>query len=106
QPPSADPIKSQQKRSVDQPGNNADVWRDVRQGKPNFTSIPGRETDVLVQPQARFPGQGGMSTAGEAWRKFRNGPITFYGGWLVVLVVVIIAAIYFAMGPVKLHEKP
>lgn len=101
QPPSADPIKSQQKRAVDQPGNNADVWREVRQGKPSYTSIPGRETEVLVQPQARFPGQGGMSTAGEAWRKFRNGPITFYGGWLVVLVCAVIAAIYFAQGPVK-----
>ena len=100
-PPSADPIKSQQKRSVDQPGNNADVWRNVRSGTPNYTSIPGRETEVLVQPQAKFPGQGGMTTAGEAWRKFRNGPITFYGGWLVVLVLAVIAAIYFAKGPIK-----
>ena len=106
QPPSADPIKSQQKRTVEQPGNNADVWRDVRSGKPNYTSIPGRETEVLVQQQARFPGQGGMTTAGEAWRKFRNGPITFYGGWLVVLVCAVIAAIYFAKGPIKLHDKP
>jgi formate dehydrogenase subunit gamma len=107
-PPSADPIKSQQKRSVEQPGNNADVWRTVRSGdtKGSYTSIPGRETEVLVQQQARFPGQSGMTTAGEAWRKFRNGPITFYGGWLVVLVLAVLAAIYFALGPVKLHEKP
>lgn len=106
QPPSADPIKSQQKRTVDQPGNNADVWRNVRSGAPNYTSIPGREAEVLVQPQARFPGQGGMTTAGEAWRKFRNGPITFYGGWILVLVLAGIAAFYFARGPLKLHDKP
>jgi formate dehydrogenase subunit gamma len=105
--PAADPAKDpQQQRSVDQPGNNAPVWRDVRSGQPNFTTIPGRETGVLVQQQARFPGQDGMSTAGEAWRKFRNGPVTFYGGWLVVLVLAVIAAIYFTLGPIKLHEKP
>ncbi len=98
--------KEQQQRRVEQPGNNAPVWRDVRSGAPNYTSIPGRETGVLIQPQARFAGQGAMSTAGEAWRNFRNGPITFVGGWLIVLVVLAIAAFYFAKGPLKLHDKP
>ncbi len=98
--------KEQQQRTVKQPGNNSEVWREVRSGQPNYTSIPGREVGVLIQPQARFPGQANMSTAGEAWRNFRNGPITFYGGWLVVLVAAVIAAIYFAKGPVKLHDKP
>ncbi|HUN68225.1 MAG TPA: formate dehydrogenase subunit gamma [Burkholderiales bacterium] len=105
--PAADPTRdSQQQRRIDQPGNNAPVWREVRSGEANYTSIPGRETGVLVQPQAKFPGQEGMTTAGEAWRKFRNGPITFYGGWLIVLVVLAIAAFYFAKGPLKLHDKP
>jgi formate dehydrogenase subunit gamma len=102
----ADEAKDQQKRAVDQPGNNAPVWREVKSGQPNYTSVPGREVGVLVQQQARFPGQDSMTTAGEAWRKFRNGPITFYGGWLVVLVMAIIAAIYFTLGPIKLHEPP
>jgi formate dehydrogenase subunit gamma len=102
-----DPVKDQQKRSVDQPGNNAPVWRDVRSGNPNnYTSVPGREAAVLVQQQARFPGQENMTTAGEAWRKFRNGPITFYGGWLLVLAMLGIAAFYFTKGPLMLHEKP
>ena len=105
-PAAQDPVKEQQQRRIDQPGNNAPVWRDVKSGQPNYTSIPGRETGVLIQPQARFPGQDAMSTAGEAWRKFRNGPIMFYGGWLVVLVCAVIAAIYFTQGPIKLHDKP
>jgi len=99
-------VNEQQQSRVAQPGNNAPVWRDVRSGAPNYTSIPGRETGVLIQPQARFAGQDGMSTAGEAWRNFRNGPITFYGGWLIVLVVLAIGAFYFAKGPLRLHEKP
>ena len=36
--------------------------------------------------------------------EIRNGPVMFYGGWLVVLVLVAILAFYFAFGPVKLHE--
>jgi len=98
------PQESQRRRQITQPGNNADVWRNVQSGQPNFTSIPGRETNVLIQPQARFPGQEHRSTAGEAWRLFRNGPVTFYGGWLVILVLAAIAALYFAKGPVRLHE--
>jgi len=99
--------KSQQQQQVTQPGNNAPVWREVQSGAPtNYTSIPGREMNVLVQPPARFLGQDVRVTAGEAWRQFRNGPMTFYGGWLVVLVMVAILAFYFAFGPVKLHDKP
>jgi formate dehydrogenase subunit gamma len=99
------PQQTQQERQVTQPGNNAPVWNRVQSGAPNFTSIPGRETDVLIQPQARFPGQEHRTTAGEAWRQFRNGPVTFYGGWLVLLVLLAIGALYFAKGPVRLHEK-
>src|SRR3954471_4870992 len=76
--------KSQQQRQITQPGNNADVWREVQRGQPNYTSITGRETNVLVQPAARFAGQDVRVTAGEAWRQFRNGPVTFIGGWVVV----------------------
>jgi formate dehydrogenase subunit gamma len=96
--------QAERERQATQPGNNAPAWRDVQSGKPAFTSIPGRETNVLIQPQARFPGQERVSTAGEAWRLFRNGPVTFYGGWLVILVLAAIGALYFAKGPVRLHE--
>ena len=86
---------TQQQRSIDQPGNNAPVWRDVRkEGQEHYTSVKGRETGVLVQ------------SAGETWRQIRNGPVTFYGGWLVVLAGLAVAALYFAKGPIKLHDKP
>jgi formate dehydrogenase subunit gamma len=98
--------KSQQQRQVTQPGNNADVWREVQRGDPNYTSIPGREMNVLIQPPARFLGQDVRVTAGEAWRQFRNGPVTFWGGWLVVLVCAAIGALYLVKGPVKLHDRP
>jgi formate dehydrogenase subunit gamma len=102
--PSDDPVKVQQQRTTDQPGNNAPVWREVRSGQPNYTSIPGREVGVLVQPQAKFFGQESMTTAGEAWRKFRNGPITFIGGCLVLLALAIARGDLFTLGPIKTHD--
>lgn len=84
---------AQQERRDTQPGNNAPVWREVRSGNQGFTTLPGREMGVLVQ------------SGGETWRQIRNGPVTVYGGWLVVIVLLILAAIFFAKGPVKLHDK-
>jgi len=87
-------VEQQQKRQATQPGNNAPVWRDVRSGQENYTSIKGRETGVLIQ------------SAGETWRQLRNGPVTFYGGLLVVLVAAAILGFYAIFGPVKVHGKP
>src|ERR1041385_6807625 len=96
QPGAAEPsnVQEQQKRQVTQPGNNAPVWRDVRSGQENFTTIKGRETGVLIQ------------SGGDTWRRIRNGPVTFYGGLLVVLIAAAILGFYSIFGAVKLHERP
>jgi formate dehydrogenase subunit gamma len=82
------------------------VWREVQRGTPNYTSLPGREMAVLIQPPARFLGQEVSITAGEAWRQFRNGPVTFYGGWLVVGVALVILAFYAWKGSLRLKQPP
>ena len=105
-PARQDEIQAQQQRAETQPGNNAPVGRNVQSGAPNYTSIQGRETNVLIQPPARFPGQDRVTTAGEAWRQFRNGPMTFYGGWGVVVVIALILGLYAWKGPVRLTEQP
>jgi formate dehydrogenase subunit gamma len=87
-------VQAQQKREDSQPGNNAPVWRDARSGQEGFTSLPGREMGVLIQ------------SGGETWRQIRNGPVMFYGGWLVVLTLIAILAFYFWKGPVKVHAPP
>ena len=91
-----DPVKAQQQRQLTQPGNNSDVWKQVRSGKAeyNTTTVKGRETDILVQ------------SMGDTWRRIRNGPVTFYGGLLVVLVAAAILGFYAIFGPVKVHGKP
>ena len=86
---------TQAERQQTQPYNNAPVWREVRkEGQEHFTSIKGRETGVLVQ------------SAGETWRQIRNGPVTVWGGFAILIVVAILAAIYFSFGPIKTHDKP
>lgn len=87
---------AQAERQVTQPLNNAPLWREVRKGENPYqtTQVRGIETNVLVQPQ------------GQTWREIRNGPITVYGGWLLVLVAALIAFYYWLKGPLTLHEKP
>jgi formate dehydrogenase subunit gamma len=95
QPGSAAATKQQVERGVSQPGNNAPVWREVRSGQNNnYTTVKGREAGVLVQ------------SSGDTWRQIRNGPITVYGGWIVVLVALAIAAFYVTRGPIKTRDKP
>src|SRR5512133_4293530 len=83
---------TQAQRQQVQPGNNAPTWREARSGKEEYTAVKGRETGVLIQTQ------------GETWRKLRNGPIIFYGGWAVVLMVIVLGVFYKVNGPIGLHS--
>jgi formate dehydrogenase subunit gamma len=96
--------QNQAERSRDQPGNLAPTWRIVKDGQKNFTSLPYLEAGVLIQPKAQFPGQARATTAGEAWRQYRNGPLTTIGIWLLIAAIVGIAAMYLIRGPIKLKE--
>ena len=58
-----------------QPGNNAPVWREARSGESFFTTNRGPEAGVLIQSE------------GDTWRHIRNGPVTLYGGILLVAIL-------------------
>ncbi|MBK5104936.1 MAG: formate dehydrogenase subunit gamma [Burkholderiales bacterium] len=85
---------TQAQRQQVQPGNNAPTWRKARSSEEGYTSTKGRETGVLIQSE------------GETWRQLRNGPLTKYGGWLVVLMLVALGVFYAARGPIGLHSPP
>ena len=72
--------------------NNPPDWSKV-DTRPAYASVPGRETNVLIQGQ------------GHEWRKFRNGPLTQYGGWLLVVALVVVVLLYLVKGRFKLHGK-
>ena len=62
------------RRGLVQPGNNADAFRDARRGQDQSITFAAPADRVLIQSE------------GEAWRQMRNGPITGYGGWALVVV--------------------
>jgi formate dehydrogenase subunit gamma len=93
-PADAEYARQQQQRQLVQPLNNQPVWSEVRSGKPQFTTLPGRETDNLIQQQ------------GQTWRALRNGELSVYGGWALVVVILAIGAFYGYRGPITLHSPP
>jgi formate dehydrogenase subunit gamma len=98
QAPAPDPAmkdlaQAQARRGVEQPGNNAPVWREVRSGDNSaYASIPGREVNVLVQ------------TAGQEWRAKRNGFWVIISGWALVGLVAILALLHWRSGTTHLSE--
>ena len=96
-PVETDPAKAlqkQQSQQIVQPLNNQPVWGEVRSGQPQYTSLPGRETNVLIQPE------------GQTWRALRNSELSVYGGAALLVVIVLIAAFYFYRGPITMHSPP
>ena len=96
--PAAD--ESNAVRAKTQPGNNAPMWRSVRESgtQPGFISLPGAEKGVLIQSFVQYPGTK-FTTAGEAWRQVRNKWIVPYGGSLLLIAVATLALVYFTKGP-------
>ena len=86
--------ETQAQRQKTQPMNNAPVWRAVRSGDEQYTSVKGRETGVLIQSQ------------GETWRQIRNGPVSIIGGWALVLMVLVIGGYFSWKGTMRLHSEP
>ncbi len=87
------PTPAQGSTAVPGWNNPPQTWTGISE-RPQYASIPGRETNVLIQ---------GM---GREWRQLHNGALTQSGGWLLVIVLALLAAVYLIAGPIKLHEKP
>jgi formate dehydrogenase subunit gamma len=92
-PIDANPVQAQQERQITQPLNNRPVWSEVRSGAPAYTSIRGRETNVLIQSE------------GQTWRALRV-PIVFWGGVLFALTVLGTLLFYAWKGPMGSDYRP
>ncbi len=89
----ADGAKEQAQRQQTQPGNNAPLWRDVREGVNPYqtTQVRGVETNVLVQP------------SGQSWRQLRP-PMAVAGGALIATALLAVFAFYWWRGPIGVHD--
>ena len=83
-PKEADEAKQQAAQQLAQPLNNQPLWNEVRTGQPQYTSIPGRETNVLVQPQ------------GQTWRAVRM-PIATVGGFLFAVALLATRRLFYVL---------
>lgn len=100
------PDESNADRARSQPGNNAPMWRAVRDSglQPGTSNLPGAEQGVLIQPFVQYPGSR-LTTAGEAWRQVRNQWLLPYGGSLLLIVVVALGLFYWKKGALG-HDHP
>ena len=105
-PREPNPNDTNAERAKVQPGNNAPFWRGVKNSgiQPGYSSLPGAEKGVLIQPFVDYPGST-LTTAGEAWRQVRNQVIIPYGGALLLIVLLAIGIFYFTRGPIGGHES-
>jgi formate dehydrogenase subunit gamma len=92
-PQEAEYAREQQKQQSAQPLNNQPVWKEVRSGLPQVTTVQGRETNVLIEPQ------------GQTWRAARV-PIATVGGILVALALAALAGFYATRGTITVESKP
>jgi formate dehydrogenase subunit gamma len=91
--PDADYAKAQQNQQVAQPFNNEPVWKEIRSGLPQITTVPGPETNVLIQ------------SSGQTWRAARV-PVAFWGGALFALALAALALFYGTRGAMTVEKKP
>ena len=98
QSPAVDPKEAaqataEQKQQLRQPLNNQPMWKEVRSGEPQITTVRGRETNVLIQPE------------GQTWRAARV-PLATAGGLLFALALAGLGAFYLLRGPMDVPHRP
>lgn len=71
--------------------SQAEIWRAVRKGIEGQVSIPDKKAGVLVQSE------------GDNLRAFRNGPMSVYGAWLLLAIVVLLALFFLLRGRIKIE---
>lgn len=72
--------------------SDADARAKAEAGIVGYTQSRNRDAGVFEQKE------------GHEWRTLRNGPVTFYGGLLLLVIPLMMAVFYFISGPIKLHE--
>ena len=79
------------------PGNwsgsasDAEIWRAVRKGVTGTVSIPDKKAAQLVQSDA------------DNWRAFKNGPMSQFGGFLLLGVFILLGLFYVARGKIMIE---
>ncbi len=74
--------------------SDALMWRNIRRGVVGSVSIPDKKAGQLVQAE------------GDAFRAWRNGPISVWGGWGLLAVLIVIGAFFAVRGRIRIDAGP
>lgn len=92
------PAQAQQEGTV--PGNalgnisDAQMWRAIKGGVRGTVSIPDQKAGQMVQAD------------GDAWRAFKNGPLSVYGAWSLLGILVVLVIFFALRGRIKIEHGP
>ena len=92
----AAPVYAQQNGQV--PGgslgsmSDAQMWRAIKGGVQGDVSIPDKKAGTLVQAN------------GDAWRAFKNGPLSVYGAWSLAGVIVLLVIFFVLRGRIRIEH--
>ena len=86
--------RQQQRQQVRGDDENArsNFWRAVREGNEGYSAVSAPGANVLIQ------------NGGQNWRDIRNGPVKFFGGWLLAGTLVALLAFFIVRGRVKIEK--
>ena len=74
--------------------SDPNMWRDIRRGMAGQVSIPNAQAGVMIQSE------------GDNWRAWRNGPLSQFGGWLLLAVIILLAFFMAARGRIRISRGP
>ena len=70
--------------------SDSDFWRKLRRGQPFNLSGTAGSSSVLIQ------------SPGEEWRSLRNGPLSYWGGLLILASLVFVVVFFVVHGKIKM----
>ncbi len=72
--------------------SNSELWRAVRKGTRGTVSTPDKQAGQLIQSE------------GDNWRAWRNGPVSTYGIWGILGIVILLALFFLIRGRIKIDS--
>ncbi len=85
-------VQAQREAGESKPGSNQPIWKNANSDVAHSVNFPNKEMGVLIQK------------SGQQWRLIRNGVITVFGGWLLMIAAGAILAVFVLKGTIKLKE--
>ncbi len=69
--------------------SDSDLWRTLRRGVQGKVSFTDKQKGVAIQSE------------GDNWRAVRNGPLSVFGGWLMLAMIVVLAVFFAVRGRIR-----